>query len=210
MPLPRLYAILDVDLTRERGLRPDDVLGEWLDAGVRLVQLRAKSLTFGPFLDLAGPMAIRCRQAGALFIVNDRADVARLSAAAGVHLGQFDLTPAEARLLVPDAPWIGLSTHNAAELEAGLASAATYLATGPVYATGTKVHPDPVIGLEGVRTASRPVRASGRPLVAIGGITAATAPAVIEAGADAVAVIADLVAGTDVGGQARAFVRALA
>lgn len=91
-------------MARARGWQPDDVLRAWLDAGVRLIQLRAKSLTFGPFLNLAGPMAIACRQAGALFIVNDRVDVARLAGADGVHVGQDDLTPADARVLLPDAP----------------------------------------------------------------------------------------------------------
>jgi thiamine-phosphate pyrophosphorylase len=210
LTLPRLYAILDVDVAIGRGLRPDAVLREWLDAGVRLVQLRAKSLSFGPFLELAGPMAIACRQAGAVFIVNDRADVARLAAADGVHLGQQDLTPADARAILPGARWIGLSTHNEAELGAGLASAATYLAIGPVYATSTKANPDPVIGLDGVtRTAAR-VRPTGRPLVAIGGISLETAVDVIVAGADSVAVIADLLNGPDIAARARAFLRVLA
>jgi thiamine-phosphate pyrophosphorylase len=208
--LPRLYAILDVDVVRARGREAAVVLGSWLDAGIRLVQLRAKALSFGPLLDLAGPLAIACRQAGAIFIVNDRADVARLSGADGVHLGQQDLSPDDARLLLPDAPWIGLSTHNDDELSGGLRSLATYLATGPVFSTGTKANPDPVIGLEGVRRAAGPVRTSGRPLVAIGGITVETAPAVIDAGADAVAVISGLLDGPDAAGSARAFLRALA
>lgn len=167
-------------------------------------------MTFGPFLDLAGPMAIACRQAGAIFVVNDRADVARLAGADGVHVGQDDLTPAEVRAMLPDAPWIGVSTHRDEELRAGLASAATYVATGPVFATGTKVNPDPVIGLEGVRHAAALARPAGRPLVAIGGIGLATAPGVIAAGADSVAVISDLFDGGDVAGRARAFLRALA
>jgi thiamine-phosphate pyrophosphorylase len=208
--LPRLYAILDIDLVRTRGLDPLPVLAAWLDAGVRLVQLRAKSLTFGPFLDLAGPMAIACRQAGAIFIVNDRVDVARLAGASGVHVGQQDLTPADARAMLPDAPWVGLSTHNDAELAAGLDSVATYLAVGPVFPTGTKANPDPVIGLAGVGLAAGPVRKSGRPLVAIGGIALDTAPAVIAAGADSVAVISDLLTGTDPARRARAFLEALA
>jgi thiamine-phosphate pyrophosphorylase len=208
--LPRLYAILDVDVARARGLQAADVLAAWLDAGVTLVQLRAKSLTFGPFLDLAGPMALACRQAGAIFIVNDRADVARLAGAAGVHVGQEDLPSADVRAMLPDVPWIGLSTHNDAELEAGLASAATYLAAGPAFSTGTKANPDPVIGLEGIRRAAGRVSGTGRPLVAIGGIGLETAPAVIAAGADSVAIISSLLDGPDVVQRARAFLHALA
>ncbi len=155
-------------------------------------------------------MAVRCREAGALFIVNDRADVARLAGASGVHVGQDDLSPADARVILPGAPWIGLSTHDDGEVTAGLTSAATYLATGPVFPTGTKVNANAVIGIAGVSRVAPRVRGTGRPLVAIGGIGLATASAVIEAGADSVAVISDLLAGGDVAARARAFVRALA
>jgi thiamine-phosphate pyrophosphorylase len=190
--LPRLYAILDIDLIETRGLEPSRVLREWLDAGVRLIQLRAKRLSFGPFLALADEMADACQAAGATFIVNDRADVARLSRADGVHLGQDDLSPEQARSLLPNAPWIGVSTHTDAQLARAVATAATYVAIGPVHATTTKERPDPVIGLEGVRRLSSAARGSGRPIVAIGGITLATAAEVLAAGADSVAVISDL------------------
>lgn len=193
-----------------RGLQPMHVLDSWLDAGVTLVQLRAKSLSFGPFLQLAESMALACRRAGAVFIVNDRADVARLADASGVHVGQEDLTPADVRLLLPGAAWIGLSTHTDAQVVAGLESAATYLATGPVFATGTKAHTDPVIGFEGVRRAAGLVEGTGRPLVAIGGIALETAPAVIAAGAQSVAIISDLLEGGDPGARARAYLHALA
>jgi len=192
-----------------RGLSPNGVLRAWLDAGVRLIQLRAKNLSLGPFVDLAAPMAATCRQAGAIFIVNDRADVARLAGAAGVHLGQDDLSPAEARQLLPDAPWIGVSTHNEVQINAALETPATYLATGPVFATRTKVNPDPVIGVAGVARAAALVRGTGRTLVAIGGITLDTAPSVIEAGAGSIAVISDLLAGDDLTARARAFLSAL-
>lgn len=198
-----------MDLVWARGLQPMRVLADWLNAGVTLVQLRAKLLPFGPFLDLAGPMAIACRQAGAHFIVNDRADVARLAGASGVHVGQHDLTPADVRLMLPDSAWIGLSTHTDAQMVAGLDTAATYLATGPVFATGTKAHADPIIGLEGVRRAAGLVKETGRPLVAIGGIGLETAPAVIAAGAHSVAVISDLLEGGDAATRVRAYLRAL-
>jgi thiamine-phosphate pyrophosphorylase len=208
--LPRLYAILDVDAVEARGLEPLPVLRDWLDAGVRLIQLRAKHLTFGPLVTLADEMAADCRRAGATFIVNDRVDVAQLSGADGVHVGQGDLSPEQVRAQMPAAPWIGLSTHSDAQLARGLASAATYLAVGPVFATTTKERPDPEIGLDGVRRLSAAAR-GGRPVVAIGGITLGTAPNVLEAGADSIAVISDLL-GPNSGesaARARAFLRAV-
>jgi len=208
--LPRLYAILDLDHTRSLALDPLIVVRIWLDAGVRLVQLRAKTMTFGPCLELADAMGQACREAGAIFIVNDRVDVARLSGADGVHVGQDDLSADDARRLLPDAPWIGLSTHTDEQVANGLAGPATYLATGPVFATGTKAGASPVVGLEGVRRVAPLVKRAGRPLVTIGGITLSTAPDVVDAGADSVAVIADLLRGGDVAGRAREFVRALA
>ena len=207
--LPRLYAILDVELTTSRGLSPQAVVHDWLDAGVRLIQLRAKSLSLGPFLELASPVAQACRAAGAQFIVNDRADIARLVRASGVHVGQDDLTPADVRRIMPDAAAIGLSTHDDAQVQAGLATPATYLAMGPVFGTTTKSRPDPMVGLAGITRAAARLRGTGRPLVAIGGIDVETAPAVITAGASSVAVISDLIAGRDVAGRARAFLRAL-
>jgi thiamine-phosphate pyrophosphorylase len=188
--LPRLYAILDVDLTRARGWQPLDLLDLWLDAGVRAVQLRAKSLTFGPMLALADEVVARTRSRGGLVIVNDRADVARLCAADGVHLGQTDLSPAEARDLLGAERIVGLSTHSPAQVDAALAQPVDYLAIGPVFATRSKARPDEVVGLEGVRMAVE--RSGGVPVVAIGGITRATAQPVLACGAAAVAVIADL------------------
>lgn len=208
--LPRLYAILDVDTVGARGLEPLTVLRDWLDAGVRVIQVRAKHLTFGPLLALAGEMAADCRRAGAIFIVNDRVDVAQLAGADGVHVGQDDLSPEQARAQMPDAPWIGLSTHSDAQLARGLASPATYLAIGPVFATTSKERPDPEIGLGGVRRLSAAARGGGRPVVAIGGVTLATAADVLAAGADSVAVISDLLGPSgDVAARARAFLRAV-
>ena len=207
--LPRLYAILDVELTASRGLSPQAVVHDWLDAGVRLIQLRAKSMSLGPFLELASALAPACRAAGAQFIVNDRADVARLVGASGVHVGQDDLTPAEVRRIAPESRLIGLSTHNDVQIAAGLATPAAYLAMGPVFGTTTKARPDPVVGLEGITRAMARLRGTGRPLVAIGGIDVETAPAVVAAGAASVAVISDLIAGNDIAARARAFVRAL-
>ena len=187
------------------------VLSAWLDAGVRLVQLRAKALTLGPMLELAESVRAGCAAAGATFIVNDRVDVARLSDADGVHLGQEDLSPAQALPILKAGAIVGLSTHSASQVRDGLLTSATYLAIGPAFPTTTKANPDLAVGLDGVAAAAALVRAgtAPRPLVAIGGITIAHAPAVISAGADSVAVVSGLLDG-EPGRQARAFLNALA
>ena len=186
---------------------PLDVLDVWLSAGIRLVQLRAKRLTAGPMLDLADATAVRCRAARALFIVNDRADVAALAGASGVHVGQDDLTAADARSLVGPEAVVGVSTHTPDQLERALADPADYLAIGPAFPTTTKDSTWPVLGVAGVVDAVR--RATGlRPVVAIGGITLETAPRLLEAGVASVAIISDLVAG-EVAARAREYVRAL-
>jgi thiamine-phosphate pyrophosphorylase len=203
-----LYAILDVDLATSRGWTALALFRIWIDAGVPLIQLRAKTLASGPFLDLADEMARDARTAGAIFIVNDRADIARMSQAAGVHVGQEDLTPAEARTVVGPGALVGVSTHNITQIKTALAGPANYLAIGPVFETVSKDRPDPVVGLAGVRLAADATGAAGRPLVAIGGITLDRAPAVIEAGADAVAVISDLVS-ADPSRRCREYLKAL-
>ena len=204
--LPRLYAILDVATIAARGREPAEVLDAWLQAGVRLVQLRAKNASLGAMLALAEPFLEACRASGAMFIVNDRADVARLAGAHGVHVGQDDLSPQDALGVYPDARVIGYSTHTLDQLRDGLGTPATYLAFGPVFETSSKARPDPVVGLHGLADAVR--LAAGSPVVAIGGITLERAPAAIAAGAASVAVIADLLV-DDPGRRARAYLRAL-
>jgi thiamine-phosphate pyrophosphorylase len=177
-----------------------------LDAGVRLVQLRAKRLSFGPALDLADRLSRQAAAAGAWFVLNDRADVARLSGATGVHVGQDDLSVAEVRQLLWPGQRVGVSTHNDVELARVLRAPAgqvDYVAAGPVFATTSKQNPDPAIGITGIRAAVQRLRPYGLPLVAIGGMTLATAPAVLEAGADAVAVIGDLLTSQDPGERVR-------
>lgn len=191
---PPLYAILDCDLLAARRLAPDDVLEVWLAAGVTLVQLRAKSLALGPMLDLADRLGTLAARAGATFIVNDRVDVAKLSGAAGAHVGQDDLTPSQARTVLGPGALVGLSTHTADQVREGLREPVSYLAIGPVFPTSTKARPDAVVGLEGVRAAAGLCHGEV-PLVAIGGITAERAPAVLAAGATSVAVAGGLLAG---------------
>jgi thiamine-phosphate pyrophosphorylase len=159
-----------------------------LDAGARILQYRNKSFFSRQAFEDASRIAELCRQAGALFVVNDRADVAMLLGAA-VHLGQDDLAPADARRIMPQSSIIGFSTHNERQLRAGDLEAVDYLAIGPIFATGSKQNPDPVIGVDRLR-ALRPL--TQKPLVAIGGITRELAPKVFQAGADSVAVIGDL------------------
>jgi thiamine-phosphate pyrophosphorylase len=187
MRLPRFYPILDTALLQQRGVSPVDAALQILDGGARILQLRHKEFFSAAALDQAGRIARLCRDAGATFVIDDRADIAAMLSA-GLHLGQDDLSPSEARRVLP-AGMIGFSTHNAAQLRAAASEPADYLAIGPVFATMSKENPDPVLGLDqlrGLRTLT------DRPLVAIGGITRANALAVLAAGADSVAVISDL------------------
>ena len=161
-------------------------------------------------LALADRLAARTRGAGAMFIVNDRLDIALLAGATGVHVGQDDLTPGEIRracaaLSGPMVSVIGLSTHNDTQLQAGLDEPVSYLAIGPVFATTTKAQPDPVVGLSGVRLARARTASRGVPLVAIGGVDETNARAVIDAGADIVAIAGDLTS-RDAGAKARALI----
>ena len=175
---------------------------------MRFLQLRSKVLPAGKMLDIADLAVARCQAAGAVLIVNDRADVARMARAHGLHVGQEDLSPADARLVIGEDALIGLSTHTDAQVEAACDEPISYLAIGPVFATATKERAQPVVGLAGVERASRRARAAGLPTVAIGGITLQDAPKAIAAGAAAVAVISDLLA-DDVSRRARAYLTAL-
>ena len=172
-----------------------------------MLQIRAKLLPSAAFLrlcdDIVGPAAA----AGAAVIVNDRPDLARLSGAAGVHVGQDDLPAHAARDLLGPAAIVGVSTHTESQIDRAIREPISYLAVGPVFGTATKATGYDAGGLDLVRTASR---AAGRiPVVAIGGITLERAPAVIAAGASAVAVISDLLAGGDPSRRVSAYCRAL-
>ena len=181
--LPRLYAIIDAGLLSARGIALIDFASELAEAGVELVQYRDK--TGGPQQILAALAEIRTVFTGTL-ILNDRPDLAVLAHADGVHVGQDDLSPADTRAVVGPSRIIGVSTHNDEQVRAAQLTPADYIAIGPVFATASKLNPDPVIGLEGV---SRARALTIKPLVAIGGITRSNVQNVIEAGADSVAVI---------------------
>jgi thiamine-phosphate pyrophosphorylase len=189
LTLPRLYPILDSALLEARRCPLEIAAGAMLEAGAQILQIRHKMPWTREIFEQARRVVRLCEQAAVPLIVNDRADVALLLNA-GLHLGQDDLPPQDARRLVGAATCIGYSTHNAAQLEAAAHEPVDYLAIGPIFATQSKHNPDPVVGVDRLR-AWRPLTA--RPLVAIGGITRENAPAVLAAGADSVAVIGDLV-----------------
>ncbi len=186
---PPLYPILDTAVLNSRGLPLAGAAGAMLDGGARWLQIRHKGHFSGEVFEAAERVGRLCEDAGATLIIDDRADIAKMLGAAGVHLGQDDLPPAMARGILGEQTIIGFSTHNEAQLLAAAEEPVDYVAMGPVYATASKDRPDPVIGVDGVR-AWRPL--TRRPVVAIGGITRDNALGVIGAGADSVAVIGDL------------------
>jgi thiamine-phosphate pyrophosphorylase len=157
-------------------------------AGCTLLQYRNKSGNARRMLEDARELGARLG-ANVKLIMNDRADLCLAAQYDGVHVGQDDLSPDSARLLIGPARWLGVSTHNPEQLAEADKTSADYLAIGPIFATTSKANPDPVVGLEGLRRARQLTR---KPLIAIGGITRANARSVIDAGADTVAVISDL------------------
>ena len=196
LQLPRLYPILDAACFSDAdddGGRLVAAAEELAAAGCTLLQYRNKSGNARKMLAEARELRARL---GAIFrpnvklIMNDRADLCLAAGFDGLHIGQDDLLPESARRIIGSARWLGVSTHNPEQLAEADKTSADYLAIGPVFATASKANPDPVVGLEGVRRARE---LTPKPLVAIGGITRANARSVIEAGADAVAVISDLI-----------------
>ena len=190
MSLPRLYAVLDTGVAAGRGWTVADLGQAFLDGGAQLIQLRAKHLDARALLDAADRLVRLAEPAGARIVVNDRADVAAMCGAAGVHVGQEDLAPRDARALLGDRAMIGLSTHTPEQVDAALDEPIDYIAVGPIYGTSTKDTGYAAVGLDLVRDAVK--AADTRPVVAIGGITLARAPEVLAAGAASVAVISDL------------------
>jgi len=188
--LPRFYPILDPEIAARHGIDPIAAAEQLLEGGARILQFRHKGFFSREVFAQLERVAELCRNAGARFVVNDRADLAALTSAA-LHLGQDDLTPSSARKVVGTQTLIGFSTHNESQLRAAAAEPADYLALGPIFGTASKQNPDPIVGLDELRHL-RPL--TDRPLVAIGGITRANAQSVLAAGADSVAIIGDLFA----------------
>jgi thiamine-phosphate pyrophosphorylase len=189
--LPRIYPIADAELLAQAQLPLQAFVSELHAAGMRFMQYRDKATNPANFLTNA--RALRSSlPTDAKLIINDRADICALSNCDGLHIGQHDLSPAGARPVIGTDRILGISTHNPAQLALADATDADYVAIGPVFSTTSKANPDPVIGLEGVRLART---LTGKPLIAIGGITLTNARSVIDAGADSIAVISALVPG---------------
>jgi len=188
MVLPRFYPILDTDVAIRRGIEPVRAARAILEGGAEILQFRHKGFLSREAFVWLERIAELVYTAGATLVVNDRADLAKLFGT-GLHLGQDDLPPSIARRVVGPDTMVGYSTHNEGQLRLACGEPADYLALGPIFGTATKENPDPTVGLDEFRRV-RPI--SNRPLVAIGGITRANAPQVLEAGADSVAVIGDI------------------
>ena len=206
----RLYAIVDAGVAALAGWTPPDLARAYLDGGARLLQLRASGVDPATQLGWCREIVRLAAPLGARVIVNDRCDLALMAGADGVHLGQHDLPIEAARRLLGPKALIGVSTHgdqDVQQVDLAVRQGVSYLAIGPVYDTRTKDTGHAAVGLEAVRRARRV--GGRRPVVAIGGITLATAPDVIAAGAASVAVIADLLVAGDPARRVREYVDAL-
>lgn len=190
MHLPRVYPILDTALLAQRGMPLALAARILLDGGIRLLQIRHKGSWDRWTFAAAEEIAQQSQAAGATLVINDRADIARMIEALAVHVGQDDLPVELVRAQSNPGTVIGLSTHDAAQMEAA-SPEADYVALGPIFATQSKENPSAVVGLNQLRL-WRPL--TRRPLVAIGGITLERAPDVLAAGADSVAIIGALFA----------------
>ena len=183
---PALYAILDASPAKP--IESLISLAENLvRGGTQLIQVRAKSVSSLQLYEMARAIVGRIGDS-ARIVVNDRPDIAAMTGAGGVHVGQEDLPVEVARKICASPLWVGVSTHNLDQLRAADATSADYIAVGPIFPTVTKQNPDPVVGLDFLRSARNFTR---KPLVAIGGITVKSAQEVFRAGADSVAVIGD-------------------
>jgi thiamine-phosphate pyrophosphorylase len=188
MKLPAIYPILDNESLERRGLTVTAAAASLLEGGAGLLQIRHKGHWTRAFFDAASDVARLCREAGAELVVNDRADFAMLLDA-GLHLGQDDLTPRDARRIAGVDRIIGYSSHNSTQLAAAGGEPVDYVALGPIFSTVSKRNPDPVVGVEELQRLRGLIE---KPLVAIGGITLENAAEVLRAGADSVAVIGGL------------------
>lgn len=185
--LPKLYPITDAKIS---GLSHTEQVRRLLDGGASLIQLREKDETAADFPREAQEILKTAHRQGAKIIINDRLEIAKNIKADGVHLGQTDISPIQARSFLGDDFIIGFSTHNLGQALEAVRMPIDYLAFGPIFPTSTKLNPDPVVGLENLGRIRQAI--GDFPLVAIGGITLQNAAQVFSAGADCVAVISDL------------------
>jgi thiamine-phosphate pyrophosphorylase len=188
--LPALYPILDAGLLRRAGVPIDQFARELRDAGIRFLQYRDKEASDGLVLERAVILRGIFSGSDSCLILNDRVSLVKTAGFEGIHVGQEDLSPLAVRAEIGTEVLLGVSTHGESQLRIAVEGPADYVAIGPVFATSSKQDPGPVVGLEGVRLARR---MTDKPLVAIGGITRGNCASVMEAGADSVAVISDLV-----------------
>lgn len=202
--LPRLYPITDILISGQSHAEQVEQLAA---GGATLIQLREKLASPREFYESALQAMSVARALSVQIVINDRVDIAIAVKADGAHVGQTDLPPDRARALLGESRILGYSTHTLEQALAATSAPVDYIAIGPVFQTRTKQRPDEVVGLEAVKVVRQHVT---KPLVAIGGITLATARAVIEAGADSIAVIADLLSAGDVSRRARSFFEELA
>ena len=189
---PFLYPIIDTGLCRSRGLAPTAIAEAFLAGGARVLQLRDKGNSSADFLALADTLVRLVERAGGLLVINDRADIAVLSGAGGVHVGQDDLPVDAVRRIVAASTLVGVSTHDPVQVDRAVSEQTSYIAVGPIFGTATKETGYTARGLDLVRYAA----ASGKPVVAIGGITLDRVPELIASGASGIAVISDLLNGS--------------
>jgi thiamine-phosphate pyrophosphorylase len=200
MPIfPSLYAILDSSSLTISEMTLAEMLAE---SGVELIQYRNKKAPSRELFEISKRLSAELAHRGVRFIVNDRPDIALLTGAGGVHVGQDDLAVEEARAICGAGRWVGVSTHTLEQVAAADRTSADYVAFGPIYATTTKQNPDAVVGTELLRQARRH---TVKPLVAIGGITLERAAEVYGAGADSLAVVRDLICAANPGERARQY-----
>jgi len=201
--LPRLYVILDAALLTA----PETECAQKLAAaGVRLLQYRNKRASARELFESSKGLSSLLIPQDVIFVLNDRADVASAVEASGVHLGQEDLRAEAARSVIGPGKLLGVSTHNLEQFKEAAATSAHYVAVGPVFSTSSKANPDPVVRIEFISSARALM---GKPIVAIGGITLERAAEVIQAGADSVAVISDILLARDPGQRARQYIEVL-
>ena len=198
-------------MTRRSGWTLSDLADAYLAGGARFIQLRSKHASSGAFLASSADVVERAHKAGAMVILNDRADIAVLSSADGVHVGQEDLDPASVRRILGSTAIVGISTHTLEQARAASRLAVDYIAVGPIFGTSTKDTGYGAVGTALVGEAAAIIRAAGAatPIVAIGGITLERARGVIQAGAASVAVISDLLSTGNPEARVREYLRAL-
>ena len=200
---PTLYAILDDSLiASDEPARWVALAASLAESGCQLMQVRAKHADSRTQLEIAIQLARSLDSARVRLIVNDRADIALLAGAGGVHVGQHDLEVAQARAICGAPLWVGVSTHTLDQVRAADQTSADYIAFGPIFSTTTKLKPDALVGIKGLRAARAATR---KPLVAIGGITLERARDVYRAGANSLAVVSDLLRATNPGARAEEY-----